>query len=611
MNFLYPAFLLGALAIAIPIALHLLRRDVAPELPFSAVRLLKRSPIEQTRRRRLRDLILLAARVAALLLLAAAFARPYRSAGDAGEALRIIAVDRSYSMGAPGRFTRALTIANDAIAEAGRGRVAVIAFDDRADVIANAGSAADARAALADLTPGFGATRYDTVLLKAIEVADRNPARLIIVTDMQRAGWENAQPIAAPAGMQVEIREAGTAANNVSVGSVRILPDVVMATLRNSGAASFAGDARLIVDGRPLAVERVTIEAGATADARFSYAAPRGASVSVAIDDPDGYVADNTRYAVFGDAGRTRVLILAGGAGESQPAFYLTRALDAFAGDAEFDTRVTPGASFVASGGELTRGDVVVLLTTRGLDRRGRERLAEFVRGGGGLLVAAAADVDAATLTATMNWPALGIAEGARESAVLAATDLRHPIFRPFGALAANLGQVRFDRTWRVRADDWDVAARFNDGSPAVLERREGSGRVLLFASDVDRRWNDFPLHPSFVPFVVESIRYVAGERETTTDFLIANTPSGVRPEPGVHKRSDARLVAVNVDARESSTARITQDEFRAMLTQAAAPAAQQGIVQAQQSESRQGLWRYGLMLMLGVLVLESFVGRR
>ncbi len=81
MSFLYPAFLLGAIAIAIPIVLHLLRRDVAPEVPFTAVRLLRRSPIQRSRRRRLQDLLLLAARVAALLLLAAAFARPVRAVG--------------------------------------------------------------------------------------------------------------------------------------------------------------------------------------------------------------------------------------------------------------------------------------------------------------------------------------------------------------------------------------------------------------------------------------------------------------------------------------------------------------------------------------------------
>src|SRR5688500_3122500 len=136
MAFLYPAFLLGALAVALPIVLHLLRRDVAPEVPFTAVRLLRRSPIERSKRRRLRDLLLLAARVTALLLLAAAFARPYLTGGGASGPLTIVAVDRSFSMGAPGRFAKALDLARAAIDDAGSRPVAVLAFDERADVVA-------------------------------------------------------------------------------------------------------------------------------------------------------------------------------------------------------------------------------------------------------------------------------------------------------------------------------------------------------------------------------------------------------------------------------------------------------------------------------------------
>src|SRR5262249_11133529 len=105
MNVLFPAFLAGAIAVAIPILLHFLRRDVGPEVPFSAARLLRRSPIERSHRRRLRDLLLLAARIAALLLLAAAFARPYApQVAAAAPVVRIVAIDRSFSMGAPGQF---------------------------------------------------------------------------------------------------------------------------------------------------------------------------------------------------------------------------------------------------------------------------------------------------------------------------------------------------------------------------------------------------------------------------------------------------------------------------------------------------------------------------
>ena len=66
LSFLYPLFLIAAAAAAVPIVLHLLRRKTEVVVDFPAVRLLNKSPVEQQRRRRLRELILLALRVAAL-----------------------------------------------------------------------------------------------------------------------------------------------------------------------------------------------------------------------------------------------------------------------------------------------------------------------------------------------------------------------------------------------------------------------------------------------------------------------------------------------------------------------------------------------------------------
>src|SRR4051794_41683223 len=98
MNFLYPAFLLGGLAIALPIVLHLLRRDVAPPVPFTAVRLLRTSSVERSRRHRLHDRLLLAARICARLLLAAAFALPYRAGALPAGGTAVLAMERSLSM---------------------------------------------------------------------------------------------------------------------------------------------------------------------------------------------------------------------------------------------------------------------------------------------------------------------------------------------------------------------------------------------------------------------------------------------------------------------------------------------------------------------------------
>src|SRR5215218_9030078 len=205
-NFLYPAFLIGAIAVAIPIVLHLFRRDVAPEQPFTAVRLLRRSPPEQTRRRKLRELLLLAARVAALLLLAAAFARPYFASGPGAAGLRIVAIDRSFSMGGPARFERARTLAREAIdASAAGQQIALIAFDDRATVVAAPGGAGEARSALDAVRPAYGATRYGPLFTRAQELAGSTPAQLVIVSDLQRIGWGDDVPPPVAGGMDVGV----------------------------------------------------------------------------------------------------------------------------------------------------------------------------------------------------------------------------------------------------------------------------------------------------------------------------------------------------------------------------------------------------------------------
>ncbi len=612
MSFLFPAFLLGALAIAVPIALHLLRRDVAPEVPFTAVRLLQRSPIARSRKRRLRDLLLLAARVAALLLLAAAFARPYIAGARGAAELRIVAIDRSYSMGGPNRFDRAAQLAREAIDEAPLGaRVALVAFDDRADLLAPPGSAAQARAALDGVRPGFGATGYAALLARAAEIAGAAPARLVIVSDAQRSGWEGDRRAVVPASLELDLRDAGAPPPNVAVADVRPEADRVVVTIRRAGPRR-SGDVTITRDGRRVAGAAYTAGPDAAVDVSIPYRTPRGGTIAVSVDDPDGLEADDTRYVVL-DRTLTRVIVVTA-TGAADSAFYLTRALDAAADrpDAGFEVRTISGAGLGAmTGDELSRGPAVVLLSTRGLDRRAREHLRAIVEQGGGVFVAAGPDVEPSVLSTVFGWtPALTGAGQAEAGAVLAATDLRHPIFRPFGSLAANLGQVRFDRAVRVRSDGWDVAARFTDGSPALLERTAGQGRVVLFASDLERRWNDFPLHPAFVPFAVEAVRYVAGSHETGSDYVVSRAPQGVPPEPGLHRvQPGDRVVAVNVDLRESDPARLTADQFGAMVDRVPPPAAR-AEARGREIEGAQGYWRYGLLLMMAALVAESVVGR-
>src|SRR5215210_1343849 len=84
MSFLNPFFLLGLAAVAAPLLVHLVRRTRARRVEFPALYFVRQVPQRTIRRRTLRDLLLLALRCLALLLVVFAFARPYfTSAGAA------------------------------------------------------------------------------------------------------------------------------------------------------------------------------------------------------------------------------------------------------------------------------------------------------------------------------------------------------------------------------------------------------------------------------------------------------------------------------------------------------------------------------------------------
>jgi hypothetical protein len=134
---------------------------------------------------------------------------------------------------------------------------------------------------------------------------------------------------------------------------------------------------------------------------------------------------------------------------------------------------------------------------------------------------------------------------------------------------------------------------------------------VVLFTSDLDRRWNDFPLHPAFVPFAVESVRYVTGFRDRAREYLVTQAPEGVRRHPGVVRLPpDNRTVVLNVDSRESNPARLTSAEFEGMLKRVTAAPAAVAVGRGRQEEARQSYWQYGLLLMIAVLVVESVIGK-
>lgn len=104
MNFLNPGFLFALFAVAIPVIIHLFNFRKFKRVYFSNVAFLKEVKEQNSSREKLKNLLILAARILALVFLVLAFARPYLTTNarvnQANDNVVSIYLDNSYSMGA-------------------------------------------------------------------------------------------------------------------------------------------------------------------------------------------------------------------------------------------------------------------------------------------------------------------------------------------------------------------------------------------------------------------------------------------------------------------------------------------------------------------------------
>lgn len=624
MAFLSPLFLVGALAVAVPIVIHFLRREPEARVQFAAVHMLEHAPVEHADRRRLRQLLLLALRCLALLLLALAFARPFLSGSGAAAAsgVTVVALDTSLSMSAPGRFARAQQQARELIRSAPAGHlVGVVTFADAATIAAApSGDRTAAVRAVDAARAGFGGTRYRAALSAADDALAGRPGQVVVVSDLQASGWDAGDRVGLPSGVAVTVADVGGAVPNLAVTAARRSGDRIVATVRNAGGEPREAQVRLAIDGAP-AGEAVGA-VGANQSVELTLPVRSGETAEVRVEDPEGIQGDNVRFLLLSEAGQPTVLVITGAGEPGREAFYLQHALSTPGPQGPaFELAGVSGAAVSSwDAARLRRHAAIVLLSTRGLDQRGRELLADYVRDGGGILLAAGPDIDAevaaGALGGSVEVTPLAPGPSSAAARTLAPDDIRHPVFRAFAADAATLGLVKFRQIAAVRGDTCQAAARYSTGEAAVLDCSIGEGRALVFGSDLDGRWNDFPVHATFLPFLHEATGYLTRLRARAVAFTVGAAPPGAPTTPGFGQVLDGegpqtRRIAVNVDPRESDPARLTADEFQQGVTPIERAAAGSTMLEARQQEERQNLWRYAILLVMATLVAESVLAAR
>jgi hypothetical protein len=152
----------------------------------------------------------------------------------------------------------------------------------------------------------------------------------------------------------------------------------------------------------------------------------------------------------------------------------------------------------------------------------------------------------------------------------LQVADSGHPVTRGFAAdesLRVGLGTAAFERCWAVEpADGSSLLLSFSDANrrPALLERRVGSGRCLLFTSAMDNltdggsRWNNFAAEWSFVALLEKLLLHMAGGSEFRRNFVAGDLvelplPADQRFQQYLLQRPGLGQTRGNVDAAQKS----------------------------------------------------------
>ncbi|MGH9253909.1 MAG: BatA domain-containing protein [Vicinamibacterales bacterium] len=581
MSFLAPLFFVALAALAIPVLIHLIQREKKQVVRFPSLMFVQRVPYKSIRRRRIHNWLLLMVRLTALALIVFAFARPFlqrdslNTAVGPGARELVVLLDQSYSMAYGDHWERARAAADQAIRGLGSDdRASVVLFASGAEIALRSTAPGERQrlsAAVAAAKPGAAATRYAPALKVAGSIlADSSLPRreVVLISDFQRGGWRGEEGARLPGGTKVTpVAITGDADTpNVAVTGVSLARSTfsnqervaVTAVAVNRGMRSLrGGQLALEFGGRAIQSKPLDVEANSSTSVTFDPVTVAGTFMRGSVRaGNDALATDNAFHFVVSPVQPVRVMLVDGG-GTGGGALYLTRALAI--GDApRFET--VARRSDALSDDDLRRASVVVLNDIAVPAALGR-RLQRFVEAGGGLFVAVGSratwsqDVD--VLPAALQAP---VDRTRGDAARIGALEYGHPVFEPFRAPRS--GDFASARIYGYRTvmpmPDAQVLARFDGGAPALIERRIGAGRVLMWASTLDLSWNDFPLKPVYLPFIHRAARHLASYSEPApwltvgqvldTSFGAARSP---QPTSGVVLTPSGRRVAVDEEGAE------------------------------------------------------------
>ncbi|MEX2353959.1 MAG: BatA and WFA domain-containing protein [Gammaproteobacteria bacterium] len=655
MSLLAPLFLLGLAAIALPVWLHRLQTQSPERRPFSSTMLLEQSTQQTHLQKQLRYLVLLALRIALLLLVVLAFSKPLleRSstflAGD-DAVLHLIVIDTSFSMGYGDWFENARSQAEQLVNGMSDNDLAqLIAAGDTMEIMGNPDNdRAGLLSQIRSLEPG--ASRLDLgVLISNLNALLREQPQntvIHIISDFQTSGLPARFADLIPgsngnyiAGLELH-PVAGGDASNVFVDSIIRTDSGLDVGVRGYNNESVEVRLALNLNDELQEEQAGIIPASGQRVFQFQINSYENGDnrVEASLLEDDALPADNIRYAVVDNTPARPVLLITANV-DGLPVRYLTAAVEA----GQQGYRVEAVSVNELDPRIIQRYPWLIIDDLGIVNESLAAVISEYIAGGGAVFTAAGERAQQRQRLPVTGFPVNPVISGSGllSPHAVARIDTSHPV------LAGTSGWRDIYVSQLLSVDTSATSQdliNLDNAAPLLIEHTIGRGRLLLLTSSLDNKWNDLPIRPVFVNFMAEAARYLSGSEriqrhQTIGDFLqlgqSGNSAGQVIDPEGntvlsladTHRSQDIKLnqtgiyeiytddseilIAVNPDLRESELAVMSADELAKWkdAVPVHAPGTNPGLTDIEHDPVE--LWHILLILLGLVLLAESILGNR
>lgn len=557
MTFLFPAILYAAGAAALPVIIHLIMRTKPRRIVFPALRFVKKTHNANISKLRLKHLILLLMRMAAIALIAFLLARwqipSWKAAAkDSSPVAAVLVIDNSGSMTAKqsGQMLlfRAKTMASQLLAQLPQG--SKIAILDTAG--GYGGDFLVDRKLLnqqaADVPASYNAQNLAPSLAKAVSMlaTSQMPTKeLYVITDMTRQAWLDVPPQKGLQDIQTTVLDCGLGQDsNIALGEVKlgntIAPVSVPVPLEVTiTGAAVGGDVNVQteLDGKPVDQRTVHLDPGVPSTLELTVRPEREGVLhgKVMLQHNDPLEMDNVRYFTL-EARPLPEMLLVTDRTTDMTYFMLVNAVSPGAGRTWVRCDTITAEPVTAE--KLSKVRVALLANMPALSDVEWRALAKFVDEGGQLWVVAGPLMSLQAYNTNVAQQIMPVVlkglEEVPKGVAWRGGKSEEPLLEPFrtddnGSLADVLCKMRFQI--QSTASDAKVILKYADDVPAIIRRPFGEGSVLFWNFTPDPQYFSPTGLTQFAVLAQHTVRQMVGDQGSSTSFLFGKEATVALPK--------------------------------------------------------------------------------